>query len=96
MLVNYVSLNVTLKDQRRIFKAPPFPLYYYMIYMEVSLSCWEKLYNLTLQCTVEPPNKGHLGTRAGVPYSEVVLYSEVFGKIVFSHTNGLIINGGFT
>ena len=28
---------------------------------------------------------GHLGTRAGVPYSEVVLYSEVFGKIVFLH-----------
>ena len=35
--------------------------------------------------TVKPPNKGHLGTRAGVPYSEVVLYSEVFGKIVFLH-----------
>ena len=36
--------------------------------------------------TVEPPNKGHLGTQAGVPYSEVVLYSEVFGKIVFLHS----------
>ena len=35
--------------------------------------------------TVEPPNKGHLGTRASVPYSEVVLYSEVFVKIVFLH-----------
>ena len=35
---------------------------------------------------MEPPNKGHLGTQAGVPYSEVVLYSEVFGKIVFLHS----------
>ena len=35
---------------------------------------------------MEPSNKGHLGTRAGVPYSEVVLYSEVFGKIVFLHS----------
>ena len=36
--------------------------------------------------TVKPPNKGHLGTRAGVPYSEVVLYSEVLGKIVLLHS----------
>ena len=36
--------------------------------------------------TVKPPNKGHLGTRAGVPYSAVVLYLEVFGKIVFLHS----------
>ena len=35
--------------------------------------------------TVEPPNKGHFGTQASVSYSEVVLYSEVFGKIVFLH-----------
>ena len=26
---------------------------------------------------------GHLGTRAGVPYSEVVLYSEVLVKLSF-------------
>ena len=35
---------------------------------------------------MEPPNKGHLGARANVPYSEVVIYSEVFGKIVFLHS----------
>ena len=30
-------------------------------------------------CTVEPLNKGHLGTQAAVPYSEVVPYWEVWG-----------------
>ena len=32
--------------------------------------------------TVEPLNKGHLGTQAVVPYSEVVPYWEVHGKTV--------------
>ena len=33
-------------------------------------------------CTVEPLNKGHLGTQAAVPYSEVVPYWEVRDKTV--------------
>ena len=33
-------------------------------------------------CTVEPLNKGHLGTQAAVPYSEVVPYWEVWDKTV--------------
>ena len=32
--------------------------------------------------TVEPLNKGHLGTQAAVPYSEVVPYWEVRDKTV--------------
>ena len=32
--------------------------------------------------TVEPLNKGHLGTQAAVPYSEVVPYWEVRYKAV--------------
>ena len=32
--------------------------------------------------TVEPLNKGHLGTQAAVPYSEVVPYREVRDKTV--------------
>ena len=51
--------------------------------------CLLKMHSSIVLCTyytVEPPNKGHLGTRAGVPYLEVVLHSEVFGKIVFSHS----------
>ena len=32
--------------------------------------------------TVEPLNKGHLGTQAAVPYSEVVPYWEVLDKTV--------------
>ena len=38
-----------------------------------------------IQCsltTVEPLNKGHLGTQAAVPYSEVVPYWEVRDKTV--------------
>ena len=34
------------------------------------------------QNTVEPLNKGHLGTQAAVPYSEVVPYWEVRDKTV--------------
>ena len=34
-------------------------------------------------CTVEPLNKGHLGTQAAVPYSEVVPYWEVRIKLSF-------------
>ena len=37
------------------------------------------VYNI---CTVEPLNKGHLGTQAAVPYSEVVPCWEVWDKIV--------------
>ena len=33
--------------------------------------------------TVEPLNKGHLGTQAAVPYSEVVPYWEVCIKLCF-------------
>ena len=33
-------------------------------------------------CKVEPLNKGHLGTQAAVPYSEVVPYWEVRDKTV--------------
>ena len=43
------------------------------------------LYNAEVY-TVKPPNKGHVGARAGVPYSKVVFYLEVFGKIVFLHS----------
>ena len=32
--------------------------------------------------TVEPLNKGHLGTQAAVPYSEVIPYWEVRDKTV--------------
>ena len=35
-----------------------------------------------LPCTVKPLNKGHLGTQAAVPYSEVVPYWEVRDKTV--------------
>ena len=35
-----------------------------------------------ITCTVEPLNKGHLGTQAAVPYSEVVPYWEVRDKTV--------------
>ena len=36
--------------------------------------------------TVEPLNKGHLGTQAAVPYSEVVPYWEVQDKtMIFMH-----------
>ena len=31
-------------------------------------------------CTVEPPNKGQVGTLTNVRYSEVVLYWGVFAK----------------
>ena len=37
------------------------------------------VYNI---CTVEPLNKGHLGTQAAVPYSEVVPCWEVWDKTV--------------
>ena len=35
-----------------------------------------------IRSTVEPLNKGHLGTQAAVPYSEVVPYWEVRDKTV--------------
>ena len=44
--------------------------------VSVSVSVMERLYTSnsctsTFAATVEPPNKGHLGTRASVLYSEV-------------------------
>ena len=44
--------------------------------LEVIITCTS--FNKTN--TVEPFNKGHLGTEGFVPYSEVVLYWEVFYK----------------
>ena len=42
---------------------------YAIMYRNLLLACLYR--QLCTTCTVEPPNKGHLGTRASVLYSEV-------------------------
>ena len=51
---------------------------------EVAISCstQNSLSEYVSLYTVEPLNKGHLGTQAAVPYSEVVPYWEVRDKTV--------------
>ena len=52
--------------------------------MAFALFCFDCLptMNFCGHNTVEPLNKGHLGTQAAVPYSEVVPYWEVRDKTV--------------
>ncbi len=46
--------------------------------------------------TVEPPNKGHFGSRAFVLFSKVVLWWEVHSNFYFySHIKELIIDSMF-
>ena len=53
---------------------------------ECSLPSWLLSSNLLMDLslsTMEPLNKGHVGTQAAVPYSEVVPYWEVCIKLCF-------------